>query len=88
VLTARSEDMDAAPALNLGADDYVTKPFSAEVLLARINANLRKSVVREVGEPDVVKPLLIKLISNRDSFKKEFGVTNEQLSRIYGIELS
>jgi two-component system KDP operon response regulator KdpE len=54
VLTARAEDMDAAPALNAGADDYVTKPFSAEVLLARINANLRKSAVREVGEPEIL----------------------------------
>jgi len=63
VLTARSEDMDAAPALNLGADDYVTKPFSAEVLLARINANLRKSVVREVGEPDVINgPIRMDLV--------------------------
>ena len=63
VLTARAEDMDAAPALNLGADDYVTKPFSAEVLLARINANLRKSVVREVGEPDVVNgPIRMDLV--------------------------
>ncbi|WP_229807547.1 response regulator [Asticcacaulis endophyticus] len=53
VLTARSEDLDAAPALNMGADDYVTKPFSAEVLLARINANLRKWAVKEVGEPDI-----------------------------------
>jgi len=63
VLTARAEDMDAAPALNLGADDYVTKPFSAEVLLARINANLRKSVVKEVGEPDVVNgPIRMDLV--------------------------
>ncbi|ESQ81283.1 response regulator transcription factor [Asticcacaulis sp. BYS171W] len=63
VLTARSEDMDAAAALNLGADDYVTKPFSAEVLLARINANLRKSVVKEVGEPDVTNgPIRMDLV--------------------------
>jgi two-component system KDP operon response regulator KdpE len=41
VLTARAEDDQAVPSLNLGADDYVTKPFRAEVLLARINANLR-----------------------------------------------
>jgi two-component system, OmpR family, KDP operon response regulator KdpE len=53
VLTARSEDVDAASTLNLGADDYVTKPFSAEILLARINANLRKAVVRETGDPEL-----------------------------------
>jgi len=53
VLTVRSEDSEVADALNIGADDYITKPFSAEVLLARINANLRKKAIREVGEPDI-----------------------------------
>jgi two-component system, OmpR family, KDP operon response regulator KdpE len=53
VLTARAEDIDGAKALNLGAEDYVTKPFSAEILLARINANLRKATIKEVGEPEI-----------------------------------
>lgn len=53
VLTVRADDAEVTAALNLGADDYVTKPFNAEVLLARINANLRKATVREVGEPDI-----------------------------------
>ncbi len=43
VLTARSDDQQTVKALNAGADDYVTKPFRAEVLLARIKANLRPS---------------------------------------------
>jgi two-component system KDP operon response regulator KdpE len=43
VLTARHDDRQTVVALNAGADDYVTKPFRAEVLLARINANLRES---------------------------------------------
>ena len=43
VLTARNDDRQTVVALNAGADDYVTKPFRAEVLLARINANLRES---------------------------------------------
>ena len=41
VLTARDDDAQLVRALNQGADDYVTKPFRAEVLLARIAANLR-----------------------------------------------
>ncbi len=41
VLTARTEDQQVVQALNLGADDYVTKPFRADILLARIKANLR-----------------------------------------------
>jgi len=45
VLTARMEDDQAVACLNLGADDYITKPFRAEVLLARINANLRSKTL-------------------------------------------
>lgn len=54
VISVRSEDTEISAALNMGADDYVTKPFSTEVLLARINAALRKSVVREAGETELV----------------------------------
>ena len=43
VLTARREDRDKVRALNLGADDYVTKPFALDELLARVNAVLRRS---------------------------------------------
>ena len=42
MLTAKSEDSDIVRGLELGADDYVTKPFSRSVLLARIQALLRR----------------------------------------------
>ena len=45
MLTARGEEMDKVLGLKLGADDYVTKPFSAAELAARIRA-----VLRRVGE--------------------------------------
>ena len=53
VLSVRDEDAEIATALNMGADDYVTKPFNHEVLLARINANLRKAATQEAGEPEL-----------------------------------
>jgi DNA-binding response OmpR family regulator len=43
VLTARGEEADKVKALRLGADDYVTKPFGAMELLARVDALLRRS---------------------------------------------
>src|SRR5919199_4250952 len=43
MVTARTEDQDAVRALDLGADDYITKPFAMEGLLARIRALLRRS---------------------------------------------
>lgn len=42
IVSARSEDKDKVDALNAGADDYLTKPFSIEELLARIRVSLRK----------------------------------------------
>jgi two-component system response regulator VicR len=43
VLTARTDRQDKVRALNLGADDYVTKPFALDELLARVHAVLRRS---------------------------------------------
>jgi two-component system phosphate regulon response regulator PhoB len=43
MLTARAEDQDAVRGLEIGADDYITKPFSTEALIARIRALLRRT---------------------------------------------
>jgi two-component system phosphate regulon response regulator PhoB len=43
MVSARTEDQDAVRGLNTGADDYITKPFSLEALLARMRALLRRS---------------------------------------------
>src|SRR5580698_9691678 len=43
MLTVRRSEKDIVAALDAGADDYVTKPFRTEVLLARIRASLRRS---------------------------------------------
>lgn len=41
-LTAKTEDIDKITGLNLGADDYITKPFAPMELIARVNSNLRR----------------------------------------------
>ena len=57
VLSARRAETDKVRALNLGADDYMTKPFGIEELLARINATLRRSrpAPLELPAPAVMK---------------------------------
>ena len=49
MLTARDEEVDKIKALDVGADDYVTKPFSLAELAARMNALLRRSAAHEPG---------------------------------------
>ncbi len=50
VVSARGGERDKVTALNVGADDYMTKPFSIEELLARITATLRRTRVSESAE--------------------------------------
>ncbi len=51
VVSARGGERDKVTALNMGADDYMTKPFSVEELLARITANLRRTRADGAAEP-------------------------------------
>jgi two-component system, OmpR family, alkaline phosphatase synthesis response regulator PhoP len=51
MLTARTDEADKVLGLNMGADDYVTKPFSMRELVARVNAALRRSEGSDVERP-------------------------------------
>lgn len=48
MLTARAEELDKVLGLELGADDYVTKPFSVRELMARVKANLRRKPKQDI----------------------------------------
>ena len=57
MLTARGEEEDVVRGLELGADDYMTKPFSIKVLLARVQTVMRRRIelVRQTEEDDLVR---------------------------------
>ena len=55
MLTAKGEESDIVTGLELGADDYVVKPFSPRILLARVKAVLRRKQTEATGDSEVVK---------------------------------
>ena len=82
VVSARSEDTDKIEALDAGADDYLTKPFSGRELLARLRVMLRRN--RPDREPSVFRlgPIVVDLSSRRvEKGKEEIHLTSKE----YGI---
>ena len=57
MLTARSDEIDKVVGLEVGADDYITKPFSMRELLARIKAQLRRVSFAQQGAPDAAEAM-------------------------------
>jgi len=55
MLTAKGEESDIVRGLELGADDYITKPFSPRVLVARVRAVLRRRTTETAGETAVIR---------------------------------
>jgi DNA-binding response OmpR family regulator len=83
MLTARGEEADRVLGLDLGADDYVTKPFSIRELLARVRALLRRTRAAEAMPRelrfdniaiDFLRYVTLKDGSPVEMTRKEFGV--------------
>jgi len=80
ILTAKSKPHEVAQGLNLGANDYLAKPFSIEELLARINARIRKHTVKN-GKLKISNLYLDlnKMIAIRDKQQIELTKTEFEL---------
>jgi len=70
ILTARGEDADVVTGLELGADDYVTKPFSPRVVVARIRALLRRAE-HDGEESEVLRVGPIEIDAGRHEIRVE-----------------
>jgi DNA-binding response OmpR family regulator len=79
MLTARGEEADRVLGLDIGADDYVTKPFSIRELLARIRALLRRAHPPEPGLPDELR--FADVVVDFRRFEASKGDTELELTR-------
>jgi DNA-binding response OmpR family regulator len=79
MLTARIGEDDRVAGLDLGADDYITKPFSPKEALARVRAVLRRSDRADEGETLVDAPLQVDLGSREARVEaRELGLTRKE----------
>ena len=81
ILTAKEEEVDKVLGLELGADDYITKPFGIRELIARIKANIRRASLTLGPEIDKAEPSIrkfgeIMIDMNRYEIKKRGEVLN------------
>jgi DNA-binding response OmpR family regulator len=80
MLTAKGQEIDKVVGLDLGADDYVTKPFGVRELLARIQALLRRAP-DSGSEPDSERPFKVGSATiNPKSFELHRGKLTEKLT--------
>ena len=71
MLTARGDEPDKIAGLDSGADDYITKPFSTQELLARIRAVLRRRAPESVSDSVSVGALVLDAATHRISFQQQ-----------------
>jgi two-component system response regulator ChvI len=64
-LTSKDDELDEALGLAMGADDYITKPFSQRLLIARIRAVLRRAEARAAPEPPADEPPAEQIVRGR-----------------------
>ncbi len=80
MLTAKSTELDRVLGLELGADDYVTKPFSVQELMARVKAIFRRSdALRLAQKEDALEPLLVAAdltldVASRKVFRQDLAL--------------
>ena len=86
MLTARAEDEDRIAGLELGADDYVTKPFNPREVVARVNAVLRRVPDVDFTKGEILRFPSLEINSNEHSiitFGKSVSLTSKEMELLW-----
>jgi two-component system response regulator RegX3 len=86
MLTAKDSEVDIVVGLELGADDYVTKPYSSRELLARIKAVLRRQITDETSDDSVLTSGNLALDSDRHTLSVNGTMTPMPLKEFELLE--
>lgn len=79
-ISARSSDMDQVMAMELGGDDYLVKPFSLEILIAKVKAALRR-VYGEYSTANIAKTEVNSFYIDEEKFRIYYKGQSEELSK-------
>lgn len=89
MLTAKDSEIDKVLGLELGADDYVTKPFSNRELVARVKANLRRNVSKDESQEENSNDIVIgDLVVHQEAYivskrKEEIELTHREFELLH-----
>ena len=87
MLTARGDETDRIVGLELGADDYVVKPFSPKELVARVRAVLRRTRTAERGDEVLRAEQRMRIEQLETKIAEDFGIGLEDLVNEYGPDV-
>lgn len=85
VVTSRNNDMDELMSMNLGADDFITKPYNKQILLARISAILKRSEPKTAAEKIEHKGLILSLSKSSICFNNTEAELTKNEFRILSV---
>lgn len=86
VVTSRDNEIDELMSINLGADDFITKPYNTQILLARISSILKRTYYNQTNETIEYKGLLLNLSNSSVSFNnKEIELSKNEIKILHTL---
>ena len=85
IVTSRDSELDELMSMNLGADDFITKPYNTQILLARISSILRRTQNKEFGSKLIHKDVELDIAKSIVQYSGKMAELTKNESRILNI---